>query len=403
VTFFSSEVSYFKLRVTYRQSTVDARLAIFNGYSFSDGSIFDLITVDFWGEINLFSSKNIASSAAVLVLEKPGSSVGAIRARLQIQISLVLKNKYFQPEAIKFIGQFDFEKHGITELNEENYQRLFHIWDHPTHPEGFAVFLEKHLPTSEKHSFSFLKEVAKFSAKVDKSSGLQKLNYSNPNQSYFEELMKTKEIKFVFKSVLNVHNHFELLKKMDYETRIEEYAESHDFEKVAALYHFDEQKQNNLMDLLNNVKYRKLLNTAAFTDQDRIARGKISKTLASIVYGNDGTAKLAKMIQNYDRYFMDYFNPRDYVVPGIRRPLSEIVADLEVDDSKQAKHLKTAAENLWLRSIEEYRKLWINYLYAKYNVSRDNEILEGYVLSIMLFWFRKKQEESQAQQISDNF
>jgi hypothetical protein len=323
------------------------RLRLFNEYSFSERLIFDLITVDFWGEINLFSSKNIASPAAVLVLEKPISSVGKLRADLQIHISLVLKNKYFQPEAVRYIGQFNFEKWGITKLDQENYLRLFRIWDHPTHPEGFAVFLEKHLPSQEKQQFSFLKEVLKFSAKVEGTSSIPKPSYANPNQRYFEALMETDDdIEFVFRSVLNVHNHFDLLKKVNYQTRIDEYAESYDFEKVSALYHFDEQKQNNLMDLQNNVKYRKLLSTAGFVDQDRIARGKISKTLAEIVYGNDGKTTLAKMIQYYDRYFMDYFNPRDYVVPGIRRPLSEIVADLGIDESERAEHLKTTAKRI---------------------------------------------------------
>lgn len=371
------------------------RLPTFNGYFFSEGLIFDLITVDFWGEINLFSSKTIAS---------PTSSVGTIRARLQIQIALVLKNKDFQPEAVRFIGQFDFEKWGITKLDQENYLRLFRIWDHPTHPEGFAIFLEKHLSSEEKQEFSFLKEVSKFAVKIEGASSIQKPSYVNPNQRYFEELMKAKDknIEVIFRSVLNVHNHFDLLKKVNYQTRIDEYAESHDVEKVAALYHFDEQKQNNLLDLQKNVKYRKLLNTTAFTDQDRIARGKISKTLAEIVYGNDGKATLAKMIQYYDRYFMDYFNPRDYVVPGIRRPLSEIVADLGIDDCASAEHLKATADDMWVRSDEDYRKLWSNYLYAKYNVSRDDEALEGYVLSIMIFWFKKRLIELEALQFSDN-
>jgi hypothetical protein len=368
-------------------------LPTFNGYFFSEGLIFDLITVDFWGEINLFSSKTIAS---------PTSSVGTIRARLQTQIALVLKNKDFQPEAVRFIAQFDFEKHGITELNKESYQHLFHIWDHPTHPEGFAVFLEKYLPTQEKHTFSFLKEVAKFSVKVESPSNVQKINYRNPNQTYFEDLMKSKDIKFIFASVLNVHNHFDALKKMHYQILIEEYASSYDLSEVMALYHVDEEKQNHFMNLQNSDKYRKLLGTAPFIDKDRVLRGKISKTLASVVYGDKDTMKLAKMIQNYDRYFMDYFNPRDFVVPGIKRPISEIVADLEIDESKSAAHLKTVAENLWLRSDEDYRKIWVNYLYSKYNVSRDNEVLEGFVLSIMIFWFRKKQEEFKALQISDN-
>ena len=100
------------------------------------------------------------------------------------------------------------------------------------------------------------------------------------------------------------------------------------------------------------------------------------------------------MAKAYDLQFMVLLKNRNFIVPGVNKKISNIIDDLDNDESDLAMLLKEESRELWLSAKDDYRQTWINYLTTRYRLPRDkNEDLEVYLVPILIYWAKKLQKE----------
>ncbi len=275
------------------------RLCVFSEYSFSEGLNFDLIAVDFWGEINLFILKVISVLDRAASLPNISSD---IKSKLQALVPSIFRTSPFRTDVMRYIFQFDFEKYHAIEDTAENYEKLFRIWDHPNLPDSFLKFyLKNHGTKAPEINFAFLDYLPIFCARVsDVGKVDQPPRYRNPHQRYFNDLNKSKDLKFIFKSVLNIHNHFPAYKKLRFETLIEEIAEKYKFDQMVNAYSHASEQQWFFLQIDDDLQRKEILEHFIQKDPGLRLRLGICLKLAGIVYGSENKKSMTRMAKAYD-------------------------------------------------------------------------------------------------------
>ncbi len=368
------------------------RLPTFNGYFFSEGLIFDLITVDFWGEINLFHYKIVAFTSV---------SSDDIKAHLIDAFSLALKFKEYKTDVLMFINQFnfkslDFEFKGLKDWN--SYARLFRLWDHAHSENGFPIFYKringKKLKNNSFYFSDYSHSFKPANERVHESTVAAVQKYRNPHQDYFSKIIESTDPAFLFASVLNLHNHFDAKKKLKFQEQLQGMSENYKYDQLQRTYEDANEQQWYFMQIEDKKDREEMVTQFITKNPGFKVRFPLCFKMAAVPYTEEGNKRLSRMAKAYDLQFMVLLKNRNFIVPGVNKKISNIIDDLDNDESDLAMLLKEESRELWLSAKDDYRQTWINYLTTRYRLPRDkNEDLEVYLVPILIYWAKKLQKE----------